>query len=258
MSGKHDQGDAERAPDELAHFLAEAHHNEKGVPLVFPREWAQLVELNDIWRLLNRLPIPGGGVEEAALRGRAHASFLVGVRLAASGMNADVAGPARAAVEAALYALHIKVGRDTRDAWLQRHDSPEGRARSRTAFRASEVFGTLRDVAPDLEGAVRDLYGHTIDFGAHPNVAYVVDNLAGPVAGESGTTNLHTEILMPGGAKHQRALGFTAHAGLAALSILRNVWPQLYAESGVEERLRRLMQAEGDSGDAEGEVGSGQ
>lgn len=114
-----------------------------------------------------------GGIKSAAagiLLINAHSCFRAAVRLALSGQLLPVFMTLRGSIESALYANAMIVDPALQNVWLERNKDRASRNTCRNAFTINKMLRYLEQ-AHNQEFAefVRDVYGATIDFGAHPN-----------------------------------------------------------------------------------------
>lgn len=119
-----------------------------------------------------------GGIKPgtaAVLLLNAHASWRASVRLALSGQLLPVFMTLRGSIESSLYANAMVVEPGLQKIWLERNNDKESKNACRNAFTISQMFRYLEQ-AHDKEftDGLRDVYGATIDFGAHPNSHSVI------------------------------------------------------------------------------------
>lgn len=114
-----------------------------------------------------------GGIKPptaAILLLNAHSLFRAGIRLALSGQLLPVFMTLRGSIESSLYANAMVVNPQLQQVWLDRNKDQTAKDSCRNAFTVKKMFRCLEQ-AHDKEFAegLRDVYGSTIDFGAHPN-----------------------------------------------------------------------------------------
>ncbi|MDR4499109.1 MAG: hypothetical protein MRK02_14505 [Candidatus Scalindua sp.] len=100
----------------------------------------------------------------------AHALLRSGIRLALSGQLLPVFMTLRGSIESSLYANAMVVEPQLQKVWLDRNKDQTSKEACRNAFSINKMFRYLEQANErDFAEGLRDVYGATIDFGAHPN-----------------------------------------------------------------------------------------
>lgn len=138
----------------------------------------------------------------------------------------------RAAIENSAYGVRL-FGADV-DLYQQYFD----RHHNRNAHRRTFTWAGALGATGDLQGLVEDLYGVTIDFGAHPN----------PGAVYSGVVELPNgagSIILYQGARTEDledAGDFVVSVGIAILLLFHRCYEESYSSSQTTKRLNALLE----------------
>lgn len=103
----------------------------------------------------------------------AHAYFLAAVRIALTGQAPPVFTTLRGSLECAFYALIVQEIPGSDLIWINRYADKKA---CRTTFVPSKAIRLL-DFDRNLASLAQESYDLLIDFGAHPNLRTVTDNL---------------------------------------------------------------------------------
>lgn len=204
----------------ISGFLNAAHENESK-SLQAHSELLQLLDRVDAGFRMLVSGTQKGSPLASILLVNSHASFLCAARIALSGQSPPVFMTLRGCIESALYAFIVSSDETKAQVWLNREKE---RDRCRKMFTASNGLKSLKDIDPNLEKFISELYNASIDFGAHPNRRSVLEHLRfNHVQGASEVEliYLHHHHATP----VLQALVACVETGIASLSMAPHVLP---------------------------------
>lgn len=156
--------------EELDHFFRVADESCAEARNIHAEAFSSLAKLDRLF--IDFLAEAGGTKPPAAgiLLLNAHALFRAALKAAMSGQLPPVFMLLRGSIESALYAHAMVVKPSLQGVWLEREKDEDSRQNCRREFSAANVFRHLEQAHEKaFADNVREAYGYTIDFGAHPN-----------------------------------------------------------------------------------------
>lgn len=139
----------------------------------------------------------------------------------------------RGCLEAALYGLYIAKNPDSRQIWHNRHKNDQCRKALKSKFTISNLKKCLANIDSDVHARLSKYYEYTIDLGGHPNIWSVeshIDNID-----DSGPLVLH--YLHPLSNVLLATFKTCAIVGVTGLDVFRHVFPQLYIQLELNNRI---------------------
>lgn len=228
--------------DELTKYISHGCHNTKAT-------WKQHESIVQLLSSITDLFVKYSKVfsklsEEATLRfspaaflARAYGCYLASVRISSSGQVSEAFVMFRACIENALYGYYINEKPELGQIWIERHDSEEAEKLVRKHFSISRIFKLLELQEPKVGPYIKDMYGKSIDYGAHPNVHSIDLNLRKTENEQNDVMDIFTTdtyIL-------KCCLLANARYGLGCLCVFRLIYPEELRNRGVPEELKRLL-----------------
>ncbi|MEQ1936068.1 MAG: hypothetical protein ABL962_19615, partial [Fimbriimonadaceae bacterium] len=171
---------------------------------------------------------------------RSHVAYRGACGHALSGAAAETYPLVRSCLEYAGYALLIHGTPEKGEVWVSRHDDEAALQAVRSNFSVGKVQAAIAAANADKARAYKTLYDRSIDFGAHPNIHGLASNMKIIEKGKDRIVQivyLHTD-----GVQMQSSLKTTAQAGVCALEIFQEAFPERFQEMGVTDTLARVRQ----------------
>ncbi len=127
-----------------------------------------------LWREDDLQPVP------ALLSLNAFMLYLAGIRVAMSGHTAAMFPVLRTALESGCYAYRMSEDESLCQVWLDRNKGDTERKLARRKFNSAvrETADAINKIQDESGSIILEIYERTIDEGAHPNVASVIDNIS--------------------------------------------------------------------------------
>lgn len=176
----------------------------------------------------------------ALLYVRAQGAFMAASQHAMAGQMAETYPLIRCCLEYAGYALHIAKNDALSDVWLNRHDDDRTLARAKSEFRISEIRKTI-NLANNRSLEIFDtLYQQAIDMGGHANERAMSGSL--DIIERDGGKEFRQQLLHGDGVAMEHALLSCARAGVCALEILQEAFPERFELLGLRHQLPMLRQ----------------
>lgn len=223
--------------DELTHLMERAYRNRVATFANKP-EFQRLIGINECFRLASSDWTNPTNQVAALLLIRSHAAFFSAAESAAASMLPEVFLKARSCLEHAAYALLIKSTPSLEEVWLRRHDSDAAKAKVRNSFTQSALKGAIRAKDGHAATVFERLYEEAIDFGGHPNERGITGSLK--ISQTEDGREVQQVWLHGDGPQLDMALRSTARAGICALTILQNVFPERFELLGVNVGILEL------------------
>ena len=233
--------------DEISKFIKSAYQNNistltnnKGTPL-----FKAIDEINNLFELSRNIEYESQKeLVLANFMGRCHSAYLGAIKLATSGQLVESYMVIRGCLENALYALFIKDDPTFNEelperlsVWINRGKDKTSKISCRNMFTAGAVKKNLCDQDDILGKKVSNLYGRTIDFGAHPN-------FYGHVTTSSmSTKKVSVQFLYPNSPACELCIKTTVEVGVRCLEIFNRIFKDKFNSAGITEKLDRLKLA---------------
>ncbi len=245
----------------MLNFLASAHNNNVSffkhfskTPLV-----VAIKEVNDIFLCFSNINFNSSDIMLPNFLTRCHSAYLGAIRLATSGEVVEACMVSRGCLENALYALHIyedseyvyidneeKIIKDGNInnyrkvknrliLWLDRSKSSDAKNKVRNVFSNSNVQKTLKAKDKNLGQVVSELYDHTIDYGAHPNLGSVASTCHFE---QSGAEDQY--LISPDHPIFLVSVQKVVEVGICSLLIFRLIFEK-YVDVEISERLNKIV-----------------
>jgi hypothetical protein len=226
--------------DSLSAFIENAIHNTFATFSNLRPQYALLVEIDKVFRLLQENLNHTKEWFPAFFLLRAHSSYLGGARLSLSGQVPEAYMLLRGCLESSLYGLYLSRNPASQETWLRRHDDEKNKKQVRSEFAIGALRRFLKSVDPRTYEVVSSLYELTIDFGAHPNERALTSTLQQSESQDSIRFDLiyltgNTPLL-------HMCLKNNAQIGICALDVFRNVFKErcdLLGVTGLLDKLRK-------------------
>jgi len=169
---------------------------------------------------------------------RSHSSWLSAVSLSTSAQIPDTYVVLRAALESALYGLHISKNPELKEVWLQRGESSQHNTKVREQFKFRPLIDTLDNENSKEAEVAKKLYNQCIDDGAHPNERGFMGNLN--MEKNGGDVHFTVKYLNPEPLPLRLALKSTARVGVCILGIFSHVYKKRFEILGITDQLPNL------------------
>jgi tetratricopeptide (TPR) repeat protein len=230
--------------DRLSHFIESARTNQLATYAEEPAAYAELWKLNErFWTTRRNLPLrlldmivadkSDNDFSDIAFEHhewlemflflRAHSSWLATSSITLSAQGPEAFMLMRGCLENALYAFYVSTDASLKGVWLARHDSEAAAKQVRDTFTIAKIKKALAQRDAALSAKVFQLYEHTIDEGAHPNVKAFFKNAV--QQNESGGITLAVTYLNPD--HNDELISATAEVGAIALELFKLVFGDL-------------------------------
>ena len=202
--------------------------------------YAKIVQIDEVFRQLMDNLLNPRDLTAPFFVLKAHSSFLGAAHLSMAGQAPESFMLMRGCLEAAMYALFINRNPEAAGAWFKRHEDEAAKAACRKLFTARNVLECLNVADSSTHDLVSTLYGKTIDFGAHPNVASLITATRRTEDDE----RIHFQVaylnadpeMISGGMKS------TAQTGVTSLLVFKNIFPERFDLLGLSERFGSLRE----------------
>jgi len=171
---------------------------------------------------------------------RAHSAYRGGVRMAASGQVPEAYMVLRGCLELGLYAAFMAGNPDRQQRWLTRSDTAENRKRFRTEFTVGAMLKAAETQSMSVGEAARSLYGHLIDFGAHPNDLTLGATTTMTRTETPDATRFETSYIVGDGLLARGALKAVARVGVCTPMLFQTVFVHRYQLLGIDVEIERL------------------
>lgn len=224
--------------DSLSEFIQTSYENTFATYQRMPRIYSKLKNINQVFTLMKDNLDHTDQFFAGFFFLRAHASFLGAARLALSGQVPETFMLLRGCLENATYGFFISKHPEHRETWLRRHDSPKALDKNKGIFTAKSTLDSLKGASPKIHTLANLLYERSIDYGAHPNDAALLQNMdikRGDHRAEFSVTYLDGDSL-----SFRHCLKSTAQMGICVLGIFQLVFPERYDLLGATEQLKAL------------------
>lgn len=222
--------------DELTGFLETAHRNRFATFANKPARMQHLILADLCFLKVHQHWKDPGGIVAPLLSIRSHSAFRAACGLASSGQVTDAFPQIRVSLEYAGYTAHMRKNPELEEIWLRRHEDEDTLRAAKSAFQIGRV---RRSISNLRTAEVFDvLYQRTIDFGAHPNERAITSSTRIVVqrrAREFQQTFLHGD-----GIQLEHALKTTAQAGVCALHLIEEAFPERFESVGATVLLQTL------------------
>ncbi|MGP1396756.1 MAG: hypothetical protein ACTS3R_14710 [Inquilinaceae bacterium] len=166
---------------------------------------------------------------------RSHAAYRAACEHAFAGQITDTYPLLRSCLEYSAYALHIRRLPSLAEIWLNRGETEEASKSVRKEFQFSKVRKSVKESDINKANIFEYLYEHTIDFGAHPNQQGVLSSTR--IIEAPNHKRVEQAYLHGDGPALDLVLKTTAQAGICALDIFQEVFPDRFREFGVQASL---------------------
>lgn len=226
--------------DPLSQFIKDAWHNTYATFANLKPEFTRLTAIHRAFQKIidNLLNTPEWFAGFFLMR--AHSEYLAGARLSMSGQVTEAYMVLRGCLESSLYGLHISNNPATREVWLRRHDDDDSNRKCKNEFTAGNVFKTLESKDTDIHKIAKDLYGTTIDYGAHPNELGLLSMMR--KAQDENKIDFMVDYLTGNSMPLRLGLKMTARVGVCSLFIFKLVFKERFDILGISKDLEKLKQ----------------
>lgn len=157
---------------------------------------------------------------------RAHSSYRGACRLVLSGQLPEAYMVLRGCLENSLYGLFLHAHSEKAETWLRQSDDDASKRKIRNEFAITPMLAMLDSKDAVTGKAVRDIYGRTIDFGAHPNELALTSNARVETA--EGARRLELSYLTGDSTALRVCLKTAAQVGVGSLRIFRLVFRERF------------------------------
>lgn len=156
-------------------YLKAAQLSEADGLIEYPEIIEMLDELDSLFRsFVTGKVSPVHNPATMVLAQSAHASFLAAAGTALRGQFAPTFMIIRGFIESALYSYLAARSEEDAEIWLKRGSNPQA---TKQRFKAGRAIDILRTIDPNLSTMLKETYGWSIEFGAHPNFLSVLESL---------------------------------------------------------------------------------
>lgn len=223
--------------DELTRFLDSARENQFGTFANKVPESKAIIKIDEYFaRVIAEGTSRGYIYPDFLLLARAHSAVRVAAGCAFSGQAAEVHSMFRLMLEQAGYAFLINQNSELSKIWLNRDADP---ARVRKEFTAGKIKETLAASDIRLRDLFHGLYESTIQFGAHPNEMSVTGSIR--IERQDDQEFLKIIYLHQDGVALNHSLQYVQTVGLCVLSIFKQIFGELFDESGVSSAVSEWL-----------------
>jgi hypothetical protein len=208
--------------DDLTLFLREVRRHQQVNREKFAEPYGLMLQVNDCFVTAHQTLVDPKPVTSGVLCLRSQYAFKAAAGMALAGQEGEVFGMMRLCLEHAGYALTIFVEPTLEQVFLNRHLDDASMKGQKQAFTIGNIRENIAKFDSSLADTFKKFYDRTIDLGAHPNPAGVMNmaRIEKPQADASGgimTLALTTEDL-----SLRHAMQYTAQVGLTALLIFEH------------------------------------
>lgn len=169
---------------------------------------------------------------------RCHSAYRATCEHAFAGQVPDTFPQLRACLEYAGYALHIHKNPELGETWLKRNDDKIAKKAVINEFKPWRIRATIKRANRHAALVFDELYERAIDFGAHPNAAAVLGSLE--ITKFDDRKSYDSSYLHGDGLALDHVLKTTAQAGVCALEIFKEVFPERFELLGISAKLLEL------------------
>lgn len=175
---------------------------------------------------------PKDKLYQAQLFIKCYFSINTALILAYSGSLPEAYNIIRLPIEASLYALAMTENADLKKIWIERNQSEEKKSLCRNKYKIGLFFDLLTEKNKNLSFQAKKFYDHSIDMGAHPNQASVIDRLYIQENGPNENPSLMQIGLTANSKEIEHTLDFLINAGDVIFQIFRYSFPERYTLAG--------------------------
>lgn len=233
--------------DRLSAFFSRSGYNARVCALTFPDVYALLQRVYETFARVTDVTandVHAHLLPSRFLMARTEACFLAAVRLGMSGEVVEAYMPIRGMIETAWYALHLAKDPSppTRiRIWANRGSNADAQRECRREFTIANVRSTHEALDPRSSSIMQTLYDWTIDLGAHPNEQGIFAAMTGQDVGDQRVFNV--EVLSENPTLVLNALKMSVEAAIGALMVIRLIFPERVAITGLDREIAELAAA---------------
>jgi len=221
--------------DSLSDHLRAVHQNQFAVFVHRASEYGNLAEIDRCFlAIIENWDNPPNYLE-SFLFVRSHVAYRGACGHAISGAASETYPLIRCCLEYAGYAFLIHRKPDQAAVWLKRHEDKISRKAAINSFSGAKVLATIEASNPNKGQQYRALYEHAIDLGAHPNIQGLATNME--IVSEEQRQVVQLIHLHADGTSLRASMLTTAQAGLCALAIFEEIFPERFKQMGISEKL---------------------
>jgi addiction module HigA family antidote len=223
--------------DELTKFLDSVRENQFATFTNKIPESKAIIKIDEFFgRVIIEGTNRGYMYPDFLLLARAHSAYRVAAGCAFSGQAAEVHSMFRLMLEQAGYAILISRNSELLKVWLNRDADP---ARVRKEFTAGKIKEALTASDTKLRDVFHGLYESTIQFGAHPNEMSVTGSIR--IERQDNQEFVKVIYLHQDGVSLNHSLQCVRTVGLCVLSIFKQIFGELFDESGVSSAVSEWL-----------------
>lgn len=217
---------ADWGKDEITKFLDLARVNAFKSFITQKDSVKKIIGIDRVYRKVISTPIKTRVLSACVLSGKTHPAFLASVQLAMNTQVTESCCQMRSVLEYALYAYFINSRPALADVWMKREKNDATLKDFKKKFKISQILTALQEEYPGLGAILRELYEHTIRWGAHPNP----NSLFGVLTFKDNGEFPGTEVSYLGHSPELSAacLRNVAQVGVAWLKVQQIIMPEMF------------------------------